>query len=115
MLRDGDLMGRLLDSLVVAQLRADRVVSDLSPRLFHARDANGRHEIDVVVELAGGRILGIEIKADAAPGPEAARHLRWLRDGVGERFAAGVVLHTGPRPFRFADGLLAVPICALWG
>jgi predicted AAA+ superfamily ATPase len=114
-LRDGDLLGRLLDSFVAAQMRADIVVSELpTPRLYHARDANGRHEVDLLVELADGRVVGFEVKADAAPGADAGRHLRWLRDALGDRFVAGVVLHTGPRPFRFPDGILALPISALW-
>jgi len=37
-LRDGDLLGRLLDSFVMAQLRAECTVSELSPHLFHVRD-----------------------------------------------------------------------------
>jgi len=114
-LRGGDLLGRVLDSFVLAQLRADCVVSDLSPRLFHVRDANGRHEVDIVAEFADGRVIGVEVKADSAPGPDAARHLHWLKDALGDRFAAGVVLHTGPRPWRIDDGIYAVPICALWG
>jgi predicted AAA+ superfamily ATPase len=113
-LRDGDLLGRLIESFVVAQLRAECVVSDLSPRLFHARDANGRHEVDLVVECADGRVIGIEVKADAAPGEAAARHLSWLRTLAGDRFAAGVVLHTGPRSFPIGDGMLALPISSLW-
>jgi uncharacterized protein len=114
-MRDGDLLGRILDSFVVAQLRADGEVSDLAPRLFHLRDANGRHEVDIVAELPDGRVIGIEVKADAAPGPAAARHLRWLRDSIGSRFAAGIVLHTGPRPFGLDETICALPICALWG
>jgi hypothetical protein len=114
-MRDGDLLGRVLDSFVVAQLRADCVVGELSPRLFHARDANGRHEVDIVAEVADGRVIGFEVKADAAPGPDAARHLRWLKQALGDRFAAGVVLHTGPRAFRIGERIFAVPICALWG
>lgn len=114
-LRDGDLLGRLLDSFVMTQLRAECSVSELSPRLFHVRDANGRHEVDILIEFADGRVIGIEIKADAAPGPDAGRHLRWLRDGIGDRFAVGLVLHTGPRPFRLDESILALPICALWG
>ncbi|HMG61655.1 MAG TPA: DUF4143 domain-containing protein [Streptosporangiaceae bacterium] len=113
-MRDGDLLGRILDSFVVAQLRADAEVSELAPRLFHLRDANGRHEVDIVAELADGRVIGIEVKADAAPGPADARHLRWLRDSIGSRFAAGVVLHTGPRPFALDDAIWALPICAFW-
>jgi uncharacterized protein len=114
-LRNGDLLGRVLDSFVVAQLRADCEVSGLLPRLFHVRDANGRHEVDIVAELADGRVFGFEVKADAAPRPSAARHLYWLKDALGDRFAAGIVLHTGPRPWRIDDGIYAVPICALWG
>jgi uncharacterized protein len=113
-MRDGDLLGRVLDSFVVAQLRADCVVSKLSPRLYHVRDANGRHEVDVLAELANGRVVGFEVKADAAPGPNAARHLRWLKDALSDRFAAGVVLHTGPRAFRLEEDILALPVCVLW-
>ena len=114
-LRDGDLLGRLLDSFVVAQLRSECAVSDLSPRLFHLRDANGRREVDILIEFGDGRVVGIEVKADSAPGPDAARHLRWLRDGVGSQFVAGLVLHTGPRSFRLDESIAALPICALWG
>jgi uncharacterized protein len=114
-LRDGDLLGRLLDTFVLAQLRAECTVSELSPHLFHVRDANGRHEVDILVELGDGRVIGIEVKADSAPGPHAARHLRWLRDALGSRFALGLVLHTGPRAFRLDQSIAAIPVCALWG
>jgi len=114
-LRDGDLLGRLLDSFVVAQLRAECTVSELSPRLFHVRDANGRHEVDILIEFGDGKVIGVEVKADAAPGPGSARHLRWLRDAIGGRFTLGIVLHTGPRPFRIDESIAALPICALWG
>ena len=114
-LRDGDLLGRLLDTFVMAQLRAECPVSELSPRLYHLRDANGRHEIDILAEVADGRVIAFEVKADAAPGPETARHLQWLKDSLGSTFAAGVVLHTGPRAFPLGDRILALPICALWG
>jgi predicted AAA+ superfamily ATPase len=113
-LRDGDLLGRVLDTFVVAQLRADCVISGLGPTLFHARDANGRHEVDVLAEFPDGRIIAFEVKADASPGPGSARHLRWLKDALGDRFIAGAVLHTGPRPWRIDDDIYAIPICALW-
>jgi uncharacterized protein len=113
-LRDSDLLGRLLDNFVVSQLRADCVVSDLMPQLFHIRDANGRREVDVLVEFADGRVLGIEVKATAAPVPDDARHLRWLRGVIGARFVAGIVMHTGPKRFRLGEDLYALPICSLW-
>lgn len=114
-LTDGDVLGRMLDTFVVAQLRPEAVVAESEPRLHHLRTEAGRHELDVVVELGGERVIGIEIKASAAPDDGDAKHLRWLREELGERFIGGVVLHTGPRLFALSGGILAAPICSLWG
>jgi len=114
-LRDGDLLGRLLDTFVAAQLRAELPVCATRPRAYHLRQEQGRHEIDLLAELAGHRVIAFEVKADAAPGNDAAKHLRWLRDELGARFIAGVVLHTGPRIYDLDDRIRAVPICTLWG
>jgi uncharacterized protein len=113
-LRDGDLLGRLLDSFVAAQLRPELVVAASRPRLYHVRQEQGRHEIDLIGELAGGRIVGIEVKADAAPARDAATHLIWMRDQLGDRFVAGVILHTGPRVYELDERITAAPICTLW-
>lgn len=67
-----------------------------------------------MVEYGAGRLLGIEIKATSAPTANDARHLRWLRDELGDRFMQGIVLHTGPATYPLGDQLTAVPICALW-
>lgn len=114
-LREGDLLGRLLDTFVVAQLRAELTVSATRPRLFHVRQQRGRLEVDVLVELAGGGLVAIEVKADAAPSGHAARHLAILRDLHPERFIAGIVLHTGPRTYRLGDKIVAAPIATVWG
>ena len=60
-------------------------------------------------------MIGIEIKASAAPGAADARHLAWLRDELGDRFVGGVVLHTGPRLYELGRKILAAPISVLWG
>lgn len=113
-LRDGDLLGRVLDTFVVAQIRGQLPIAEARPRLYHLRDQQGRHEIDLIAELGGRQIVGIEVKAEAAPGPDAIRHLRWLRDQLGDRFTAGVLLHTGRRTYALDERILAVPICTLW-
>lgn len=113
-LRDGDLLGRLLDTFVAAQLRAELVVSSSRPRLYHVRQRDGRHEIDVLAELAARRVVAIEVKASSAPSRDDARHLTWLREQLGDRFVAGLVLHTGPRTFRLDERITAAPIAALW-
>jgi predicted AAA+ superfamily ATPase len=113
-LRDGALLGRLLDTFVAAQLRAELTIAESRPRLFHLRTEQGGHEVDLLVELGGGDVLGIEIKASAAPTPDAAKHLAWLRDELGPRFVRGVVLHTGSRAYPLGERLSAAPISTLW-
>ena len=114
-LRDGDLLGRIVDTYTLAQIRPEVALSSLGPRLYHLRSRDGGHEIDLVAELAGGDIVAVEIKSSAAPKRADAKHLEWLRDRLGERFLAGAVLHTGPRPFRLSERIFALPICTLWG
>ena len=55
-MREGDLLGRLLDTFVVAQLRAELAVTAAKPRLYHVRQQQGRLEIDLLAELGGGRL-----------------------------------------------------------
>jgi predicted AAA+ superfamily ATPase len=112
---DGDLLGRLIDTFVLMQLRPELELAAYPPRLFHLRDKAGRHEIDLVAELSGGRVLAIEIKSTAAPSRYDARHLEWLRAELGDRFVAGAVLHTGPGRFRLGERINAIPIAAIWG
>lgn len=114
LMRDGHLLGRLLDTFVVAQLRAEIPRCETRPRIFHLRQEQGRHEVDLIIEYGGGRILAVEVKATSAPSRDDARHLAWLRDELGERFITGVVLHTGPRSFELGDRIIAAPIDALW-
>lgn len=113
-LRSGDLLGRLLDTFVVSQLRAEIVVSESRPRLYHVRQEQGRFEVDVLGELGGGQVVGMEIKASAAPTGGDARHLIGIRDRLGDTFLAGILFHTGPRTFPLAERVTAVPISALW-
>jgi predicted AAA+ superfamily ATPase len=114
-LRDGTLLGGVLDTFVAAQLRAELPLTTTRARMFHLRQEQGRHEVDILLEFSNGRVIAIEVKADGAPTADAAKHLRWLRDELGAKFEAGVVLHTGPRSFALDDRIAAVPICSLWG
>lgn len=113
-LRDGNLLGRIVEGFVAMQLRPELAVSALRPRLFHLRDKGGRHEVDLVIEYGGGRVAAIEIKATASPAIDDARHLVWLRDRLGDRFTMGLVLHTGPTDFELGERIVAAPISTLW-
>ena len=113
-MRDGNLIGRLLDSFVTAQLRAEAGVSTHRYKLHHLRTEQGRHEVDIVAETGANRVIGIEVKATSAPDASDASHLAWMRDQLGDRYIAGLVLHTGAYAYRLGDRMSAVPICTLW-
>lgn len=113
-LDDGFLLGRFLETLVLMQLRAEVLAAQTDMRLHHLRTSNGRQEIDFVVEGSGGRVVAIEVKAGSTVTAHDSRHLVWLREHMGSRFVAGVVLHTGPDAFRLSDSIWALPISTLW-
>lgn len=113
-LADGDLLGRVIETFVVAQLRAEFALMAPAPRLHHLRTAEGRHEVDVIVEVGARRLIAIEVKATSTPGPDDTKHLRWLKRELGNALTAAVLLHTGPITVEFDEGVIACPIAALW-
>lgn len=112
-LAEGTLLGRVLESFVLSQLRAELPACRTRPRLYHLRQEQGRREIDIVAELGGRRLIGIEVKA-GTPTRTDARHLAWLRDECGDRFLTGVILHTGAHSYELGDRITAAPVAALW-
>jgi len=113
-LRDVHLIGRLLDTFVAAQIRGELASARTPARMYHLREQAGRHEVDLILEYAVGRVAGIEIKAAGTVDISDARHLIWLRDKLGEDFISGVVLHSGPGTIRLSDRIYAAPISTLW-
>jgi predicted AAA+ superfamily ATPase len=111
---DIDLLGRVLETFVVGQIRAEVALMSPAPRLHHLRTAEGRHEIDLVIEVGARRLVAIEIKATSSPDAHDARHFRWLRHELGDTAVSTVLLHTGPFQFEMDDGTIAAPISALW-
>jgi predicted AAA+ superfamily ATPase len=114
LLRSGDLIGRFVDTFVASQLRPLLSLTPAAAGLTHLRDRDGAHEVDIVLELRDGDIVGIEVKAAGSVGPGDAQHLRWLRDRAGSQFRGGVVFHTGPAAYPLGDRIVALPIAALW-
>ena len=116
-LRSADLRGRLLETFVAAQLRAHALDSAAPHRLAHLR-RNDR-EVDFVLDGGIRGVVAVEVKAGVHGGRGEARQLFWLRDQLGESFAAGVVLHTGQRPPHPLDDdptrpIWSAPVAALW-
>jgi predicted AAA+ superfamily ATPase len=112
--RSGDLIGRLVETFVVAQLRPLISAPSSGMVLSHLRERADGREIDLIIERRDGTLIAIEVKASAQPTQADARHLAWLRDRVGSDFAAGWVLHTGSIDMALGDRLRAAPVSVLW-
>lgn len=111
--RDRRMLGPLLETFVMQELR--RMASwHMEPiDFFHFRDKDGV-EIDLVLERGAHELVGIEIKAAATVTAADFRGLRKLQETTSTRFRKGVVLYDGERVLPFGPGLYAVPLRALW-
>lgn len=107
------LLGQLLESFVFQELRRQASWHADPLTLYHYRDRDGV-EVDVVIERGALAIAAVEVKAAATVTEADFRGLRKLRDAVGERFKAGVLLYDGETTVGFSDQLYAVPVRALW-
>ncbi|MCL2489562.1 MAG: ATP-binding protein [Propionibacteriaceae bacterium] len=109
----GGAFGGPLEGFVAAELLRQRTWSRQPFELFHYRDRAGA-EIDLILELSGGGIIAVEVKSATTFQTPHFKHLRTLRDKLGSRFVAGIVLNTGQQGYRFADRLYGLPVSALW-
>lgn len=108
-----DSMGGLFEAFVVTELLKQRLWSREDCQLFHFRDRNGA-EVDIVIELDDGRVIGIEVKSAASYRADHFKGLRLLQNQLGGRFVAGFVLGMATTSYRYAPGLYGLPASALW-
>lgn len=106
--------GAILEGFVAGEIRRQLTWSEETPRLGHFRDQSSSREVDLVLETPDGRVAGVEVKSSASPSIKDAKGLEYLRDKLGKRFVAGVVLHTGTTGGSFSDRISAVPMDVLW-
>jgi uncharacterized protein len=110
--KDDRLAGSLLETFVATELERQASWSPEPLSFWHYRE--GEREVDVIVERPTGEVVGIEVKAGATVRPADFGGLRYMRERIGRRLVAGIVLYTGERTLPFGEGLWAVPLNALW-
>jgi len=66
------------------------------------------------LELAGGKIIAIEIKAASSLTTKDFAGLKILNEILGVRFHCGIVLYTGAQAIPFGEKLFAAPIKSIW-
>lgn len=105
---DGTLLGALFESLATLSVRV--LAGSAEARVAHLRTHRGEHEVDLIVERGDGGIVAIEVKLASSVTDTDVRHLRWLRDELGDRLLDAIVLTTGPAAYRRTDGIGVVPL-----
>lgn len=110
---DRSLLGRMLETFVVGDLRKQLSWADPRTTFYHFRTATGS-EVDAVLEKPDGSAAGVEVKSGATVGASDFAALQELRDQLGKKFIAGVVLYTGDNLIPFGDKLWLVPLPVLW-
>lgn len=105
--------GALFENFVAGELLKQAGWSETDVRLHHFRTAGGR-EVDIVLEAPDGRVVGVEVKLGSTPARGDFSGLAHLRDRLGDRFVAGLVMSTAPETLRFGDRLWALPVSGLW-
>lgn len=109
--RDGPLLGSLFESLVTQSVRV--YAQACEARVHHLRTRNGDHEVDLVVEGPGRRVIAFEVKLSPSEEDSAAKHLRWLRDRLGDDLADAAIITTGRYAYRRKDGIAVIPAALL--
>ncbi|MDR0284727.1 MAG: DUF4143 domain-containing protein [Propionibacteriaceae bacterium] len=109
--RGGSMLGALFESLVTLGVQAAAPLAEA--RVYHLRDRDGRHEVDLIVEGPAARVVALEVKLTATPGDRDVAHLLWLKQQLGDRLADMAVVTTGRYAYRRPDGVAVVPAALL--
>lgn len=110
---DRALLGRVLESFIYSELLKQSTWAEGEYGLFHYRDRD-QVEIDLVIENAARRVVGVEVKAAASVGASDLRGLKKLAALAADRFAAGIVLYDGEDTVPVGERLWAAPLATLW-
>jgi predicted AAA+ superfamily ATPase len=111
MLDDLETTGFLFESLVAHDLRVYAEAAGAS--CFHYREADGRLEVDYVLETPDGDWVGIEVKLGESEIGRASDSLRRLATRVTRKPKALVVITGTSLAYTLEDGVHVVPLGVL--
>ena len=109
---DDGVAGALFETFVATELERQASWSVAPLTFWHYREQE--REVDIIAERTSGELVGIEVKASATVRERDFQGLKHMRDQLGSRLRAGIVVYTGQRTLPFGDRLFAVPLEGLW-
>ena len=112
-LAEKNLFGHILENFVIVEIQKEASWSETQPNFFHFRTQVGQ-EVDLILEDAAGKIIGIEIKATAAIDKKDLQGLLTLAEISKKRFHRGIIFYAGKNCIPCGNNMFAVPIDILW-
>jgi len=115
-LHTSQFFGGLVENFVFTELLKHAAWAEEEVRFHHFRDTTGRHELDLVLELSDGQVVGVEVKAAMSVKAEDFSGLSNFADYAGKKFSHGVLFYSGDKvlPFKVDDRVFhALPIFLL--
>ena len=109
--RDGTFLGALFESLIALNLRVYAQTAEADVR--HLRTQRGEREVDFIVIGPDGGIVAIEVKLSTTVEAHDTKHLRWLKERIGDQLLDAVIVTTGTEAYRRDDGIAVVPAALL--
>ena len=106
-------MGHVIENFVITELRKQATWNDVRVSFSHFRTATGV-EVDIIIERADGKIIGVEVKGSSHVDSRDAKSLLYLKEYAKNKWHRGFVLYTGDISIPLADTIMALPISALW-
>lgn len=105
----------LLKGFVLAELGRQSTWTEHRFRIHTYRNGSGR-AADAILELRDGRVIAIQVPGEnGTPTEDAASDLEFLRDNLGERFIAGIIIGADGSGYRsLGERVWEVPLSVLW-
>ncbi|HEV3157578.1 MAG TPA: ATP-binding protein [Candidatus Baltobacteraceae bacterium] len=110
---DRNLLGTLVETFVVNEIRKQASWSITQPNLFFYRSHDGT-EVDLLLEARSGERVLVEVKASATISANDVHSLRRLANDPTMQIRRGVLLYTGSSVIPAGENIHALPLSSLW-
>ena len=107
----GPMGGPIMETAVLSEIVKTLTHRGIDPQVYFWRTSVGA-EVDIVVETPG-KLVPIEVKLSATPRPTMAMSIKTFQQDLGERAAAGYVVHPGYVRLPLGRTVTALPFAEL--
>ena len=107
----GPMGGAIMETAVLSEVVRTSTHRGIEPEVYFWRTSAGT-EVDIIVS-SGGKLIPLEVKLSTTPRPKMASAIKTLRGDLGDRVAAGYVVHPGDVRLPLGPDVEALPFSGL--